>query len=267
MAGCALYVGDKHGRDEGRSESGSGSETRAHKEISGIPLRGWESVLNTCFPYRIHFEPQSAVALMPAWRSSLLHTRPLPRRSSRGRDGGGKKGHWFISFLNNSLLFSSSLSIVATFWSIALDVSATIHFYLRSDAAGRWDSSPFPPSSSSSSRHSLVPLLTRPAVCDFISLRRNHRRRLSLTAGVDSQAPDKKTPRQSHPTSLTLKGRIQKFTRDNGGIVVDFAIKILSHSVDFMSRRYNVNLFWWYTKNVCALKIKAIKGKIFSAKR
>lgn len=77
---------------------------------SGIPLRGWESVLNTCFPYHIHFEPQSAVALIPAWHSSLLHARPLPRlRASRGRRRREERGDWFISFLNNSLLFSSSL--------------------------------------------------------------------------------------------------------------------------------------------------------------
>lgn len=30
-----------------------------------------------------------------------------------------------------------------------------------------------------------------------------------------------------------------------------------------MSGRYNASLFWWYTKNVCALEIKAMKGKIF----
>lgn len=114
-----LYIDDKRGgwgkkrererTDEQASERTSERKREREREISRIPLRGWESVLNTCFPYRIHFEPQSAVALMPAWRS-LLHVRPLPRRrASRGRKRR-EKGHWFISFLNNSLLFSSSLS-------------------------------------------------------------------------------------------------------------------------------------------------------------
>lgn len=161
------------GKNESESKRARG---RRERERSGIEaFRGWESVLNTCFPYRIHFEPQSAVVLMSAWRSSLLHARPLPRRVAKRPEGegAGRRGHWFISFLNNSLLFS--LSIAATFWSIALDMS-TIHFYLRSDAGGRWDSSPFP--SSASSHRSLVHLSIRPAVCDFISHRRNRGRHL-----------------------------------------------------------------------------------------
>jgi len=100
------YISATSARDE---------EEREKQRESEIPLRGWESVLNTCFPYHIHFEPQSAVALMPAWLSSL-YTLVLYSRVAESPGGAGRvEGRWFISFFNNSLLFSSSLSIAATF--------------------------------------------------------------------------------------------------------------------------------------------------------
>lgn len=256
-----LYIAGKRGGCGNESESKRVSE-QGEKERSRISLRGWESVLNTCFPYRIHFEPQSAVALMPAWRSSLLHARPLPRRrASRGRKGR-EEGRWFISFLNNSLLFSSSLSVAATFWSIAFDTSTTIHFYLRSNTGGRWDSSPLP----SSSCRSLVLLLVRPAVCDFISLAES----LPVPSADDRCVCQVAKPLMKNFLAklfdeLTFKRRIQEFTHESR-CRVDFAIKILSHLVDFTFGRYNMSLFWRYVKNVCVLKIKAIKGKIFLQK-
>lgn len=106
-------------------------------------------------------------------------------------------------------------------------MSTTIHFYLRSDAAGRWDSSPFPLPSSSC--RSLVLLLIRPAVCDFISPRRNHRRHLALTVGVCRVAGPliKKNPlRQSYLTSLTFKGRFTGIhMSQRGGIALISRLK------------------------------------------
>lgn len=110
------------------------------KRVQEAPLEGWESVLNTCFPYHVHFEPQSAVVLIPEWHSSFIAS------SSVLTAGDGREERRFDLFRSSIILFyfPRRSIFVATFWSIALDTSATIHFYLRSDATGRWDSSPFP---------------------------------------------------------------------------------------------------------------------------
>lgn len=111
---------------------------RWEKESSS--LKGWESVLNTCFPYHVHFEPQSAVALMTEWHSSFIVSSSVLTAED------GREERRFDLFCPSIILFyfPRRSIFVVTFWSIALDTSATIHFYLRSDATGRWDSSPFP---------------------------------------------------------------------------------------------------------------------------
>lgn len=58
-----------------------------------------------------------------------------------------REGRRFDLFHSSIILFyfPRRSIFVATFWSIALDTSGRrFHFYLRSDATGRWDSSPFP---------------------------------------------------------------------------------------------------------------------------
>lgn len=185
------YIGDKHGGDgggsESESESGNRSETRAHKEISEIPLRGWESVLNTCFPYRIHFEPQSTVAsnadvtFVVTARSSFTASPNASwgRENTEGGRGGGIDLFrssiilfYFPRRFRSRLPFDLSLSTRRRRFIFIYDPTPPgdeIHRLFHRPP------STHPP-------RSLVPPLTRPAVCDFISFRRNHRRRLSLAA-------------------------------------------------------------------------------------
>lgn len=166
------------------------------KRVQETPLKGWESVLNMCFPYHVHSEPQSAVALIPEWHSSFIAS------SSVLTAGDGREERSFDLFRSSIILFyfPRRSIFMATFWSIALDTSTTIHFYLRSDATGRWDSSPFPLTSSFFSSTFLVLFfLICPAVRNFISLRWNHCRcgEASLVNGrcmPNSQVLDKVLP-------------------------------------------------------------------------
>lgn len=112
------------------------------RDIGDIPQRVRERAQHV-FPLSHSFRTAECSRALMLARRDVRRYYTLLYRVPRGK-GVGRKGIWFISFFNNSLLFSSSLSVAATFWSIALDMSTTIHFYLRSDAGGRWDSSPFP---------------------------------------------------------------------------------------------------------------------------
>lgn len=227
------------------------------RDIGDIPQRVRERAQHV-FPLSHSFRTAECSRALMLARRDVRRYYTLLYRVPRGK-GVGRKGIWFISFFNNSLLFSSSLSVAATFWSIALDMSTTIHFYLRSDAGGRWDSSPFP--LPSSHQRSLVLLLIRPAVCDFISPRRNHCRYLPSMVSVCRTAENRLDKgkavwwvRQREDTGIRMWQWRHR---------VDFAIKILSCSVDFMFGRYDASLFSRYMKNVRTLKIKAMKGKIF----
>lgn len=95
---------------------------------------GWESVLNTCFSYRVHFEAWSAIPSLwhhhPGFCSSQKH------RQHREYTHTHTHNPWFISLLNNSLLFSRPplLGPQLPFDLSTPPPATSIHFYLRADA-------------------------------------------------------------------------------------------------------------------------------------
>lgn len=182
-------------------------------------MRGWESVLNTCFPYRVHFEPRSAVALMSARRSSRASSLTLYRVVERPGENGRGNGHWFISFLNNSLLFSPSFDrgylLIYRSRRVENDSFLFTIRRRRGDEIHRLFHCSFP-----LPLHSPTSFSIRPDVRDFISPRQNHcrhERRLSLMVGVCWAAGPliKYTPARLFDEFN--EGRIQEFARHNGG--------------------------------------------------
>lgn len=103
---------------------------------------GWESVLNTCFSYRVHFEAWSAsfsltssprlLLVAETQAASRVHTHIHTRTYTHTR----ARSPWFISLLNNSLLFSRPplLGPQLPFDLSTPPPATSIHFYLRADA-------------------------------------------------------------------------------------------------------------------------------------
>lgn len=103
---------------------------------------GWESVLNTCFSYRVHFEAWSAIPSLwhhhPGFCSSQKHRqhREYTLTCTHVHTYTHARSPWFISLLNNSLLFSRPplLGPQLPFDLSTPPPATSIHFYLRADA-------------------------------------------------------------------------------------------------------------------------------------